>query len=247
MEVLTLYDCSLPRVRLGDKHDGGYVIFDGITYDGMVSGGIEYTNTFENEFIEKYDVDCYAFDNSIECIPYKNDRIHFEKATINERNNLSPIINKFRSCFVKMDIEGYEWDWLNTLDETTLNNISQLAIEFHFFHNMDGSNEYMRYLNDRLDTLRRLNKTHVLCHLHSNNFSPNFKYNENVLPQVFECTYVNKRIFKNNPHTLLLFKNIRQLPTPFDARNCLKVEDSTAALNYPPFVHEQFQLVKLTD
>lgn len=242
-EALTLHDCTLNRIRLGDKNDGGYVIFDGLSYDGMVSGGIEYTNTFENEFIAKYDVDCHAFDNSIDELPYSNSRIRFSKSTIGKANNLSDVIEGFDSCFVKMDIEGFEWEWLDSLNWTTLDKITQLAIEFHMFHNMDDNGDHMKHLTDRLETLRRLNETHVMCHLHSNNYSPNFKYRENVLPQVFECTYINRKVFRGDPG-IVLIKNIRQLPTVFDAPNCVRAEDNTGLLNYPPFVHSQVQPIK---
>ena len=248
MDILTLYDCNLKRIRLGDTNDGGYVMFDGLSYDGFISGGIEYTNTFENEFIEKYGTHCYAFDYSIEELPQQNDKIIFKKLEINEENNLSYLINLHEKCFVKMDIEGSEWNWLLSLNENTLNRISQMVIEFHFLlmidENVQNNEElFLAEFTKRMRILEKLNKTHVMCHIHGNNYSQNMKFNENVLPQVIECTFLNKNIFKNDP-SKLIFKNIRSLPTVFDAPNCTKINDNTNVLNYPPFVNSQFKLIK---
>lgn len=247
MDILTLYDCNLKRIRLGDKNDGGYVMFDGLSYDGFISGGIEYTNTFENEFIEKYGTHCFAFDYSIEELPYKNKNITFKKVKINKLNNLSNYIDLYDNCFVKMDIEGSEWEWLSSLNVSTLNKISQLVIEFHFLMMIDNEvsqNEtlLLRTFMKRMETIKKLNDTHVMCHIHANNFSHNMKFNDNTIPTVIECTFINKRIFKENPN-YLLFENIRSLPTVYDAPNCEKVDDTTNILNYPPFVNPQFKLI----
>ena len=56
MNVFTMYDTNLPRIRLGAKRDGGYVIFDGLQYDHLVSGGIAGNIDFESDFVKKYKV-----------------------------------------------------------------------------------------------------------------------------------------------------------------------------------------------
>lgn len=248
-DILTLYDCNLKRLRLGNKNDGGYVIFDGLSYDGFVSGGIEKTNLFEDEFIKRYDVDCHAFDCSINALPQQNDRIKFYKQEINKDNNLSHLINQYQSCFVKMDIEGWEWQWLESLDTSTLSRIRQLTIEYHFMLLIDNDTKFdekklLGKFTERLNILSKINGTHVMCHIHANNFAQQLKYNDYELPVVFECTYLNKNIFVNNDD-IILFKNIRSLPTAYDAPNYDQIDDNTNCLNYPPFVHNDFELVKI--
>jgi len=244
MDTLTLYDCSLDRIRLGDKNDGGYVIFDGLSYDGFISGGIEYTNTFENEFIEKYGTHCFAFDYSIAELPEKNDRITFKKIKINNVDNLSNYIDLYDNCFVKMDIEGSEWDWLSSLSKSTLSKISQMVIEFHFLLQIDeDATSLLNVFMKRMQIIDKLNETHVMCHIHANNFSQNMKFNDNTLPTVIECTFLNKKVFVENP-SYLLFENLRSIPTVYDAPNCDKIDDTTSILNYPPFVNSQFKLIR---
>jgi len=244
MDTLTLYDCSLDRIRLGDKNDGGYVIFDDLSYDGFISGGIEYTNTFENEFIEKYGTHCFAFDYSIAELPEKNDRITFKKIKINNVDNLSNYIDLYDNCFVKMDIEGSEWDWLSSLSKSTLSKISQMVIEFHFLLQIDeDATSLLNVFMKRMQIIDKLNETHVMCHIHANNFSQNMKFNDNTLPSVIECTFLNKKVFVENP-SYLLFENLRSIPTVYDAPNCDKIDDTTSILNYPPFVNSQFKLIR---
>ena len=40
-------------------------------------------------------------------------------------------INKNKNIFLKMDIEGAEVNWLNSLSSEQLSNFSQMVIEFH--------------------------------------------------------------------------------------------------------------------
>lgn len=250
MDFLTLYDCNLKRLRLGTSNDGGYVVFDGLNYDGFVSAGIDNNNVFENDVLKVFGLkECYAFDNSIEEIPQKNDNIRFEKRTIDEDFNMSSIINKYDSCFVKVDIEGSEWRWLSSLEKDIMNKINQLVIEFHFLIDLDydtrkNPSTLLNTFIERTNVMKRLNETHVLCHIHSNNYADQLKYFNKELPTVFECTYLNKNVFRNNSE-LILFKNIRSLPTPFDAPNYKQMDDITNHLNYEPFVHMNMEVVHL--
>lgn len=248
MDILTLYDCSLKRLRLGSENDGGYVIFDGLSYDGFISGGIDTNMSFESDFLDTYKLSrCYAFDNSIDTLPNEDARIVFCKREISKDFNLSNYIDGRESCFVKMDIEGSEWDWLESLSESTMKKIKQLVIECHFLYQVSDNvkkdtnmmyNEFLR----RMNILKKVNNTHVLCHIHANNYAQRLKYMNNELPTVFECTYVNKNVFKDDSN-VLVFKNIRLLPTKYDSPNCDELEDINTTLNYEPFVHSDFELI----
>ena len=99
MNVFTVYDANMSRIRLGSKRDGGYIVFDGLHYDHLVSGGIERNIDFECDFIDKYKVPCDAFDNSIDKLPRENNQIEFHRKTITNFNseqttNLKSLINE---------------------------------------------------------------------------------------------------------------------------------------------------------
>ena len=69
--VLTVYQCPYPKLRIGKNNDGGYIIVNipDIKYDIIISGGISDDITFETDFVNKYGVECVAFDGTIQRLP----------------------------------------------------------------------------------------------------------------------------------------------------------------------------------
>ena len=248
MNVFTVYDTHLRRIRLGSKRDGGYVIFDGLQYDHLVSGGIEGNIDFESDFINKYNVSCDAFDNSIDKLPKENNQINFCRKTITsvntERNtNLKSLINGKENVFVKMDIEGGEWDWLESLEQEELNRVTQMTIEIHFFFELRG-NDLNTEFRKRLKIIEKLNEYFYLMHVHGNNHSNVFSFDGQQYPSVIECTYVNKKVFMNNPY-LFVIRNIRNFPNELDMSNNEHGPEINYILNKPPFKFNELKLIYL--
>lgn len=226
--IYTVYKSPFDKLRIGSNNDGGYIICDipNINYDLLLGCGIEQNLDFENEFLSKYSTldNCFVFDGTINIIPECNSKIKWIKKNISSKNsenttNLHDYINKYNNIFVKMDIEGYEIEWLETLSLEQMNNISQLVIEFHYPYSVRESSIF-----------NKLNKTHILLHLHANNYTGVKEYNNIILPEVFECTYLNKKYINN---TLEL--NNSHLPSLLDMPNNKESKDIN--LNYKPFVN----------
>ena len=105
-----------------------------------------------------------------------------------------------------MDIEGSEFNWLDSMTETELNNFSQIVLEVHWPFDIY-----------RMNMLKKLNKTHYIIHIHGNNYCDgdipkhlpsgrtydgtitinNHKMPQIKLPEVFEVTYINKKLCDN--------------------------------------------------
>ena len=105
---------------------------------------------------------------------------------------------------LKMDIEGWEYNVLKTIDEDTLNHFSQIIIEFHFLTNMMLENEIGMCLD-------KLNSTHQLVHAHGNG-SKGTEYiirGGLVLPMLIEGTYLRRSDYK-------FVKSRRFFPTKLD-------------------------------
>jgi len=122
IECLRIYKSPFKKIRLGKNNDGGYIIADIENYDIFLSCGVKDDISFEEEFINKYKQKCIAFDHSIDYLPVKNNNILFYKKQISDINsdfeeNLHNYVNSFNNIFLKMDIEGDEYLWLNTLNE----------------------------------------------------------------------------------------------------------------------------------
>ena len=88
--------------------------------------------TFEKEFCKKYpNITCYAYDGTINGLPESNNNIQFIKKNITSYNsqdttNLFDMFEKYNNIFLKMDIETYEFRWLQTLSNEQLNKINQI-------------------------------------------------------------------------------------------------------------------------
>ena len=222
---LTLYESPYDKIRVGKNNDGGYVIIDipNVTYDFFISAGISDDSSFEEHFCDKYKTDCLAFDGTIDFLNSRNERIRFIKKNIGLNNtstetNLFDLIDGNDNIFLKMDIEGFENNWLQILTSEQLNKFNQMVIEFHFVYDFEN-------------VFDKINKTHTLLHFHVNNCCQPLKNHKGVdIPDVFECTFINKKFINNE---LNLNKEI--LPTPIDMVNVLS--HPNVIINHPPFVN----------
>jgi len=223
--VLKVYKSPFNKLRLGKDNDGGYIIVDipNITYNLFLSGGIENDISFEEDFINKYkNVLCLAFDGSITQLPKENNRINFWKIFIGgceSRNytNLHDFINNFDNIFIKMDIEGGEVEWIKSLNNKQLNKFNQVVIEFHF-----------PFSDKEIKMFEKINGNHYLVHFHGNNAGGVINYKGIIIPNVFECTYLHKKYFIDNPEL-----NKELIPSILDMPN---IDNDDIFINYSPFV-----------
>ena len=230
-KCLTLYKTE-NKIRLGGREsysDGGYIIEDNLDYDILISAGIDNDVTFEKAFTEKYGVKCLAFDGESADIAKKTcegeDNItHIPKNVGGENTDdctdLKEYINDFDNIFLKMDIEGHEFHFINRLTTNELSRIKQITIEFHFVD-----------IIDKWKMLEKLSDTHYLIHFHANNNNKiMYNYAWTWVPAVFECTYIRKSDI-DNPQL-----NDVTLPIDLDRTN-------TQGLDYrfdcPPWVNKK--------
>jgi hypothetical protein len=186
------------KIRLGVNTDGGYVMGElgGEKYDCYISCGISNEESFSRDFINKYDMNkenCFGFDGTINDYPYEyTNKISFIRKNIGSVDNdklcnLSSLMSQYNNIFLKMDIEGGEYDWLKSVSESQLKKFKQIVIEFHGLTN----NGWGCHYNEKIECLTKLNNTHYIIHAHGNNNGPVV----NGIPDVLELTYVNKDYF----------------------------------------------------
>ena len=224
--VLTVYKSPFTKLRLGKDYDGGYIIAEipNIKYTTLIAGGIETDISFEEDFINKYsDVKVYAFDGTINNLPKENSKITFIKKNIGYENtdlltNIHDIVNANECIFVKMDIEGGEIPWLESLSNEQMNKFEQIVMEFHW-----------PFSPREIDAFDKINKNHYLIHFHGNNCCGIINHCGVNIPNVFECTYLHKKYFTTIPEL-----NTDLIPGILDMKNTNKDE---IYINYPPFVN----------
>ena len=223
---LTVYQSPYTKIRLGKEYDGGYVISEiPDNYKIILSGGISKDISFEEDFLKKFpNSTCYAFDGTIEKLPKESQNVNFIKKNIGYKNtdnitNLHELINKNDSIFIKMDIEGSEIEWLDSLNKEQMNKFNQIVMEFH-----------RPFGEKERNTFNKLNKTHVLVHFHGNNCRGLRDHKGCQIPNIFECTYLHKKYFSSDPQL-----NKDTIPSIIDMRNVEHKEE--ISINYPPFVN----------
>ena len=116
---------------------------------------------------------------------------------------------------LKIDVEGAEWDSLLSVSDATLQQIDQMAVEFHWIED-----EQFRWVQDEkhLRVVRRLQQFFHIGHIHFNNASCIGDL-QPFPTSAYEVLFVSKRLAVVDPsrkaHSL----------HPLDARNNPSLED----------------------
>ncbi len=178
-------ETSFKKIRVGNNGDGGYVIADNDVqgYTGIVGLGINDDNSFEQEFQKLSNCVVQEYDYSIDAPPTKIPKSTFYKTMVQDQSDIVNIESLGDRKFLKMDIEGSEWDLLKTLD---LEQFEQIACEFHF-------NKIKNF-----EILDKISSTHNMIHVHGNSCDPSInayttKNNKiAIMPATMEFTFLRK-------------------------------------------------------
>ena len=208
-------------------------------YDLFISGGVSDDISFEQHFLNLYpNLKCYAFDGTVNSLPTNDNRITFIKKNLGKYDspnttNLKTYMNSFENIFMKIDIEGHEFRLFPEL-ESYMSKIKQLVLEIHTPDDIKIHPIYYKGLEDidhqfMFNMFAMINKTHTLVHVHANNGCKSHVYDEVILPNVFECTFIR------NDFVIDKVPNKRTLPLTIDMKNIPFKSDYF--INYYPFVN----------
>lgn len=97
-------------------------------------------------------------------------------------NHLKRFGETDKKIFLKIDIDGGEYEiFRNPQFIASMNNVVQLAIEFH---------NVKERLAELKDIIESINNKLSLVHIHGNNWGGTFEYNGKQIPNVLELTFV---------------------------------------------------------
>lgn len=178
--------------RLGNPYDGGYVVSDLDGYDLLISCGIGHNVSFEMDFRAKFPgVPIRMYDPKIERFPRRGlplleSNSVWKRLFVSDRvgpgkTNLYKLLLGKRDVLLKMDIEGAEVPWIKSLSIENQKRIRQAVIEFHSIK------------PESLAALRKMLETHVLVHVHGNNYSGEKVEGDFRITRAFEVTLLRKR------------------------------------------------------
>lgn len=216
---LAVYDVvGHNKTRIGSDGDGGYVQvedFNGVDY--ALSLGINDNDDWDLD-IAKKGIPVQQFDHSIDCAPSNHPLLSFYKKKITSNSNINEIslneliknlkYNDKPNILLKMDIEGYEWEVLETCEEELLSRITQITCEFHGFSRLLETGFYSRAVK----VIEKLNRYFSVVHVHGNNAAPLCNIANIAIPDVLEISFASKSLYKFEPF-------IGLLPTNLDAAN----------------------------
>lgn len=234
MSLLTVYECDFPKIRLGPYHDNGYVIvdIDSHPYDMYIGCGIGTSTEFDHAMFQTYPyVNGICFDGTITQSPdlpygYRYVSKNIGVKETETETNLIHYLFSYKQIFLKMDIEGWEFPWLNLIPSELLDNVAQIVIEIHSIL----ENTPQSTIEEKLEGLKKLCQTHYIVHLHGNTYAPIVNYKGLSVPSAMELTLINKKLVKDiKPNTM-------ELPSRWDFSNNMVIPDFD--LNYPPFVNK---------
>lgn len=176
-------------------------------------GCIKYTS-----IATKYDLPTRAEVNK--WISGKNQNITFVKKNLSSdptsetNSNLREYLDKYENIFLKLDIEGWEYNLFKSFTDADLNKIKQLVIEFHSPYDFEIQ--------------KRLAKTHWLVHVHGNNCRPAITISDVKIPFIYECTYIRKI------EGVSVGLNAQPIPDPnLDMGNIKNVPDISLPSGFP--------------
>jgi hypothetical protein len=236
LELLTTYYYP-NKIRLGNNFDGGYVVANIDGYDIYISVGIGSDESFSGDLINKlspkYSI---AIDGTISSLPHNfpSSMMYLPKnlGTNNTDNttNLDDIFENNNDIFIKMDIEGFEYEYILSVEQKNMKKIKQIVFELHgindngfiardAYHIPVGNNE--NTFNLKKDFLRKMNETHYLVHVHYNCGGYVTMVNDNgvnkLIPNVLEVTYIRKDLLENAQLNMMTQKLESQLNSYFSS------------------------------
>lgn len=235
--MLVVYDVEVKNqplefIRLGRNNDGGYVVPVAAleSSDVLMGYGIGDDISFERAFSQYFDKTSFGFDCGVQNIETGDSRCHFFSECIGNSNHLmwdqvsSGQIYSFydqlrrfgligKKIFVKMDIEGAEFDVIDDILKYA-QQITGIVLEVH-----TPEGDPIKTLN----LLSSLSNDFVLVHLHGTNLALNHfktKYAKNSVPTVLELTYINKNLLSSYK----ISKNQKH-PQSIDQRDCINIPE----------------------
>jgi FkbM family methyltransferase len=212
ISFLSLIQSSFLKIdelkRFGSENDGGYVICSIIDKEtSVISCGIGNNASFDFQ-ISKEVKDVYMYDHTIETVKNLNANMKFFKVGVDTKSqnsyvSIEEIIekNRINTSVLKIDIEGMEWNILDSLDLNVLKKFDQIIVEFHNLFEITFQEKSSLYFR----VLRNLVSHFSIINVHPNNWSDSRILCGIPFADTLEITFLNKNIkVKNSKKTINL-------------------------------------------
>jgi hypothetical protein len=216
-----------PLIRIGSRHDGGYLVPDDLTgIAACFSPGVSTNVAFELDLAGR-GIQSYMVDASIDALPAHNDAFTFDSLWLgatddagSKRISLDSWVSKYApdptagDLLLQMDIEDAEWATLAAVSRDTLARFRIIVLELHDLTSLASrkGNLYIKSI------FQKLREDFDVVHAHPNNyFAPERVKGVSIHP-ILEITLLRRdRINSSRP--------TEDFPHPLDSRNLVRRPD----------------------
>lgn len=226
---------TTPLIRIGGNGDGGYLcpdILHGIS--GCISPGTNTIKYFEDDLLSSWGIPSIMIDaGSTEenfTTPMQPGQMLIRKWMMPRAGNSSVTLDEVLDnplmpagdLLLQMDIEGHEYDNINSWSAGLLGRFKVIVIEFHCLSRL--KRPWRPKARKMMSAISRLSETHLCVHLHPNNCCGSFRLAGTNLeiPNVVECTYLRRDCAFVEADARVL------LPHPLDSSNLPHLSDLIA-------------------
>lgn len=209
VSALTVYDIGSPKKRIGNPHDGGYILNELILNktQKLISIGIGGEDSFELQWAEQYPhIPIEAYDGTYPCnnlchkfpdrinkhIFYVNHNVGFNDKQI----PINTIVDGKRNVLLKVDIEGGEYSVFDNFYPSD-DNLTGLLLEIHDTHIEANRNKIIQLITHHFKDL-------LLFHVHGNAWGGTYDLNLTPstpngiplgrFPHVLELSFISKHL-----------------------------------------------------
>lgn len=191
-------------IRVGADSDGGYVMLNDFDEgDIAYSFGIGDDVSWDESISELGSIKVNCYDHTIKELPKDNKNLRFHRIGIAGHCDVESNLLDMRTILknngdqdnnnliLKMDVEGAEWEFFESVDVKTLCQFKQMTFELHNL--TDEVDE------KKVELLKKINKYFVPVWIHANN-ALGVTVSEGVcMPNLLEITYVRRGEYKVSP------------------------------------------------
>jgi Methyltransferase FkbM domain len=186
------------KVRIGNAYDGGYVLPQVIAdCDAVVSIGVGHDVSFDLALAER-GAAVLQYDHTVPGPPQQHANFRFHKLGWG-RQTEGPFVSftdihaemlalGAHHPMLKFDIEGAEYDVLETTSADDLAAYEIIACEFHDFDKLGDPVFFAQVLA----AFEKLATNHVPVHLHANNYQSLVLVQNVPIPKVLEVAYLRR-------------------------------------------------------
>ena len=216
INLLKPNDLGYDLIRIGPNGDGGYLVPDVLNKIKICfSPGVGDIHGFENDLLDR-GIKVFMADGTVEKPILSNKNYDFIKKNLGSCIDEATTTLKFwmdsnvvdDELLLQMDIEGSEYEVVNSLDESNLKKFKVMIIEFHYFEQILTKMGYKIIES----VMKKILKYFDVAHIHPNNCCGSYKVNKTIIPSTIEITFLRKELsLKKNP--------IDKLPHKLDFKN----------------------------